>query len=467
MSATTASQIPEIVAGLRHTFNLGATRPEHWRRAQLARMRTMLVERSEDFERALHVDLGKSATEAQITEIGFLIAEIDHALAQLRRWMRPRRVSVPVGLQPAAARIVPEPLGVALVIAPWNYPLMLALSPAIGAIAAGNAVIIKPSELAPATSALLAQLLPDALDRRAIAVVEGGVTETTALLGERFDHIFYTGTGRVGRIVAHAAAEHLTPITLELGGKSPVYVDESVPLADVALRIAWGKFMNAGQTCVAPDYVLGRPETLARLTPHLERAIHELYGSAPKENPDYGRIVNDAHYERLVSYLADGRVAVGGGHDPDRRHIDPTVLTEVSPEAAVMREEIFGPILPMIEVESLDAAVSFVTAREKPLAAYVFSDDATVRQRWERETSSGALGFGVPVLHLATPELPFGGVGESGSGAYHGERSFRVFSHEKAVLSKPLRPDTLAATVMPPYTPAKQRLAKRWLPKLM
>lgn len=467
MSATTASQIPEIVAGLRHTFNRGATRPEHWRRAQLARMRTMLVERSEDFERALHVDLGKSATEAQITEIGFLIAEIDHALAQLRRWMRPRRVSVPVGLQPAAARIVPEPLGVALVIAPWNYPLMLALSPAIGAIAAGNAVIIKPSELAPATSALLAQLLPDALDRRAIAVVEGGVTETTALLGERFDHIFYTGNGRVGRIVAHAAAEHLTPITLELGGKSPVYVDESVPLADVALRIAWGKFMNAGQTCVAPDYVLGRPETLARLTPHLERAIHELYGSAPKENPDYGRIVNDAHYERLVSYLADGRVAVGGGHDPDRRHIDPTVLTEVSPEAAVMREEIFGPILPMIEVESLDAAVSFVTAREKPLAAYVFSDDATVRQRWERETSSGALGFGVPVLHLATPELPFGGVGESGSGAYHGERSFRVFSHEKAVLSKPLRPDTLAATVMPPYTPAKQRLAKRWLPKLM
>lgn len=467
MNATTANQVPEIVAGIRHTFDLGTTRSESWRRAQLVRMRTMLVDRSEDFERALQADLGKSATEAQITEIGFLIAEIDHALTQLRRWMRPRRVPVPIGLQPASARIVPEPLGVALVIAPWNYPLMLALSPALGAIAAGNAVVIKPSELAPATSELLAQLLPDALDRRAIAVVEGGVAETTAILQEKFDHIFYTGNGRVGRIVAHAAAEHLTPITLELGGKSPVYVDDSVPMAEVAKRIAWGKFMNAGQTCVAPDYVLGRPETLKRLTPHLERAVHELYGTAAADNPDYGRIINDAHYERLVGYLADGRVAVGGWHDPDRRHIDPTVLAEVSPESPVMQDEIFGPILPLIEIESLDAAIAFVGARDKPLAAYVFSDDATARRRWERETSSGALGLGVPVLHLATPELPFGGVGESGTGAYHGERSFRVFSHEKAVLSKPLRPDTLAATVMPPYTPAKQKLAKRWLPKLM
>ena len=467
MNATAANQVSEIVAGLRHNFDLGITRPEAWRRAQLERMRTLLVERSSDFERALRVDLGKSATEAQITEIGFLVAEIDHALAQLRRWMRPRRVRVPVGLQPAAARIVPEPLGVALVIAPWNYPLMLALSPVVGALAAGNAVIIKPSELAPATSALLAQLLPDAIDRRAVAVVEGGVTETTALLQEKFDHIFYTGNGRVGRIVARAAAEHLTPITLELGGKSPVYVDDTVPLADSAKRIVWGKFMNAGQTCVAPDYVLGQPETLSRLAPHLERAIHDLYGSAAADNPDYGRIVNDAHFDRLVGYLGDGEIVAGGGHDPSLRHIDPTVLAGVAHDSAVMKDEIFGPILPLVEVESLDAALAFVTARDKPLAAYVFSDDAAVRDRWERETSSGALGFGVPVLHLATPELPFGGVGESGTGAYHGERSFLIFSHEKAVLSKPLRPDTLAATIMPPYTAAKQTLARRLLPKLM
>lgn len=467
MNATTANHVPEIVAGLRHSFDKGLTRPESWRRAQLERLRTLLVERGSDFERALHADLGKSATEAQITEIGFLVAEIDHALAQLRRWMRPRRVQVPVGLQPAAARIVPEPLGVVLVIAPWNYPLMLALSPVVGALAAGNAVVIKPSEIAPATSALLAQLLPDALDRRAVAVVEGGVPETTALLQQKFDHIFYTGNGRVGRIVAHAAAEHLTPITLELGGKSPVYVDDTAPLTDVAKRIAWGKYMNAGQTCVAPDYVLGRAETLRDLAPHLERAIHDLYGTASADNPDYGRIVNDAHYKRLVGYLADGEIVTGGGHDPDRRHIDPTVLSGVAHDAAVMQDEIFGPILPLIEIESLDAALEFVTARDKPLAAYVFSEDAAVRDRWERETSSGALGFGVPVLHLATPELPFGGVGESGTGSYHGERSFLTFSHEKAVLSKPLRPDTLAATVMPPYSRAKQTLARKWLPKLM
>ncbi|MHA3682838.1 aldehyde dehydrogenase family protein [Leucobacter sp. HY1908] len=467
MSATTANQITQIVAGLRHGFDRGLTRPEAWRRAQLVRLRTLLVDRSDDFERALQQDLGKSATEAQLTEIGFLIAEIDHALGALKRWMRPRRVPVPAALQPASAKVVPEPLGVALVIAPWNYPLMLALSPVLGAIAAGNAVVIKPSELAPATSALLAQLLPDALDRRAVAVVEGGVEETTALLHEKFDHIFYTGNGRVGRIVARAAAEHLTPVTLELGGKSPVFVDGTAHLPDVAKRIAWGKFMNAGQTCVAPDYVLGEPETLRQLVPHLERAIHDLYGSATAQNPDYGRIVNDAHFERLVGYLACGRVAVGGGHDPDQRHIEPTVLTGVDADSAVMRDEIFGPILPLVEVDSLDAAIAFVSGRDKPLAAYVFSDDARVRARWERETSSGALGFGVPVLHLATPALPFGGVGESGTGAYHGERSFRVFSHEKAVLTKPLQPDTLAATIMPPFTPLKQKLAKRWLPRLM
>lgn len=467
MRHTSVDRIPGIVAGLRHTFDRGVTRPEPWRREQLRRLRTLLLERSADFEAALLADLGKSGTEAQLTEIGFLVAELDQALAQLTRWMRPKRAGVPLAVQPATAKIVPEPLGVALVIAPWNYPLMLALSPVIGAIAAGNAVVIKPSELAPATAAVIARLVPDALDRRAVAVVTGAVPETTALLAERFDHIFYTGNGRVGRIVARAAAEHLTPITLELGGKSPVYIDDTVPVAESARRIAWGKFMNAGQTCVAPDYVLGTPETLARLAPALVAAIHELYGSASAQNPDYGRIVTDAQFARLRGYLTDGEIVAGGEHDAGSRWIAPTVLGNVSQESAVMQEEIFGPILPLVPIAGLDEAIAFVTGRDKPLAAYVFSSEGTVRDRWESETSSGALNFGIPVLHLVAPELPFGGVGESGMGAYHGERSFLTFSHEKAVLSKPLQPETLAATIMPPFTRAKDTLARRALRRLL
>lgn len=426
----------------------------------------MLVAHGPEFEAALLSDLGKSGTESQLTEIGFVIGEIDHALAHLRRWMRPRRVRVPLALQPASARIDPEPLGVALIIAPWNYPLMLALSPLVGAIAAGNAAVVKPSELAPATSRALAVHLADFVDRRAVAVIEGGVDETTELLSLRFDRIFYTGNGRVGRIVARAAAEHLTPVTLELGGKSPCYIDESVDLRETARRIAWAKFMNAGQTCVAPDYVLARREVLDRLAHELAAAILDLYGSAVQRNPDYGRIVNDSHFSRLVSYLADGEIVTGGAVDAESRYIEPTVLDGVARDAAVMRDEIFGPILPLIEVADIDDALDFVARGDRPLAAYVFSDDDAVRERWQAETSSGALSFGAPALHLAAPELPFGGVGESGYGSYHGERSFSTFSHEKAVFSKPLAIDTLSATIMPPFTAAKDRLARRWLGKL-
>lgn len=426
----------------------------------------MLVERETDFERALHSDLGKSGLESQITEIGFLLGEIDHALSHLSKWMRPKRVSAPLMVQPASAKVVLEPLGVALIIAPWNYPLMLALSPLVGAIAAGDTAVVKPSELAPATSSALALLLPQYLDRRAVAVVEGGVPETTELLEQRFDHIFYTGNGRVGRIVARAAAEHLTPVTLELGGKSPAYLDESVNLSEAARRLVWGKFLNAGQTCVAPDYVLATREVLSRLAPKLADAIHELYGSAVRGNPDYGRIINEAQFERLRSYLEDGEIVVGGSYDVAERFIEPTVLAGVARESAVMRDEIFGPILPLVAVEDLDDALTFVSAGEKPLAAYVFSERTEVRHRWERETSSGALSFGAPVLHLTVPDLPFGGVGGSGHGAYHGERSFRVFSHEKAVFSKPLALDTLAPTIMPPFTKAKEKIVRDLLGRL-
>ena len=467
MSATSTDRIPGIVAGLRHGFYTRLTRPERWRRDQLRKLRSVLIDRGAEFEAALRADLCKSGTEAQLTEIGFLIAEIDYALKHLSEWLKPQRVSVPLAVQPASARTVCEPLGVVLIIAPWNYPVMLALSPLIGAIAAGNAAIVKPSELAPNTSQLLARLIPDVLDRRAIAVIEGGVPETTALLEQRFDHIFYTGNGNVGRIVARAAAEHLTPVTLELGGKSPVYVDHTVNIRETAKRVVWGKFMNAGQTCVAPDYVLATDEVLRRLAPALVAAIYELYGSDVRRNPDYGRIVNDRQFERLVAYLEDGAIVTGGSHDTETRFIAPTVLKNVARDSTIMSEEIFGPILPLISVTGIDDALSFVGEHDKPLAAYVFSSDTHVRRRWQNETSSGALGFGAPVLHLVTPGLPFGGVGESGMGAYHGERSFKVFSHEKAILAKPLVPDTLAATIMPPFTAQKDSLVRGWLRKLL
>lgn len=459
--------VPTVVRALRESFDTGHTRPQSWRRRQLENLRSMLVEHGEEFEEALAADLAKSGVESQLTEIGFVVAEIDYAIEHLARWMRPRRVGVPLALQPAAARVVPEPLGVVLVIAPWNYPLMLALSPVVGALAAGNAVVIKPSELAPATSAMIARLVPQALDPAAVTVIEGGVDTATALLAEKFDHIFYTGSGRVARIVARAAAEHLTPVTLELGGKSPVYVDETMSLADVAKRIAWGKFMNSGQTCVAPDYVLGRAETLQKLSKHLSDAIYDLYGSAIDRNPDYGRIVNSDQFERLVQYLDDGDVVVGGSSDAESRYIAPTVLLDVPRDASVMSEEIFGPILPLVSVTGLDDALEFVNSRDKPLAAYVFSSDGETKRRWELETSSGALAFGAPALHLTVHGLPFGGVGASGMGSYHGERSFLTFSHEKAVFAKPLTPDTLGATIMPPYTQTKESLVRRWLRKLL
>jgi aldehyde dehydrogenase (NAD+) len=298
--------------------------------------------------------------------------------------------------------------------------------------------VAKPSELAPATSALLARLLPEYLDRDAVAVVEGGVAETTALLAQRFDHIFYTGNGTVGRIVMRAAAEHLTPVTLELGGKSPVFVDREVDVDAVAARLAGAKFRNAGQTCVAPDYVLTDPATARALEPALAKAVEKLFGGDPAGSEHYGRIVNQRHFDRVAGLLGSGRIVFGGEHDREDRFIAPTVLAGVRPEDPVMQEEIFGPVLPIVEVEGLDEAIAFINDRDKPLALYGFTESETTRQRLADETSSGGLGFGLPMAHLRVPELPFGGVGESGMGAYHGPHSIATFSHRKARLDVPL-----------------------------
>ncbi|MFE2377507.1 aldehyde dehydrogenase family protein [Streptomyces sp. NPDC059398] len=433
-----AEKPAEAVARLRATFRTGRTRTLSWRTEQLRGLRALLTGHRQELAAALHSDLGKSERESSRTEIDFTVREIDHTLERLEGWLRPEPVDVPEHLGKAAAWTVLDPLGVVLVIAPWNYPVQLLLAPVAGALAAGNCVVAKPSELAPATSRAVAELLPRYLDRDAVTVVEGAVPETTALLEERFDHIFYTGNGTVGRIVMRAAAEHLTPVSLELGGKSPAFVDRGTDLAAVAARLVATKFLNAGQTCVAPDYVLTDPGTARELEGELASAVRELFGADPAASDDYGRIVNERHFDRLTGLLGSGRVVVGGDSDRAQRYLAPTVLAEVAPGSPVMAEEIFGPILPVVEVEGLDEAIAFINDRDKPLALYAFTDSVLTRDRLTTETSSGGLGFGLPVAHLTIPDLPFGGVGESGMGRYHGRYSLETFSHRKAVLDKPV-----------------------------
>jgi aldehyde dehydrogenase (NAD+) len=454
-----------VVPVLREGFARGITCPLSWRLEQLRGLKRLLEENSAVIEDALFHDLGKNPAESQLTEVNVLLGEIAHTLAHLRGWLRPKRVAVPLGIAPATASTMLEPLGVVLVIAPWNYPLQLLLGPVIGALAAGNAVLMKPSELAPATSGVIAELVPRYLDERAVAVVEGGVEVTTELLAERFDRIFYTGSARVGRIVMKAAAEHLTPVTLELGGKSPVYVDDTVDLAAAARRIAWGKFMNAGQTCVAPDYLLATREVSERLVPHLVDAIAELYEGDPRSSSSYGRIGDDKNFSRLTGLLEGQTVLTGGRSDARTRYLAPTVLGDVARDAPVMQQEIFGPLLPIVQVSGLDDAISFIRAGEKPLALYAFTTSKAAAKRILTETSSGAVGFGIPVAHLSVPGLPFGGVGESGMGSYHGRRSVETFSHEKAVLTKRLVPDTLKL-VYPPFTEKKDGFIRGLLRRL-
>lgn len=459
--------VQEAVTAARELFNTGVTKPLAWRLEQLKAMNTMLLDHRDDFSAALAADLGKHPAEAWLTELGFLTGEIAHTVKHLETWLKPQKASAPLALLPAQARTVLDPLGVVLVIAPWNYPIQLLLAPMIGALAAGNTVVGKPSEMAPATSAVLARWIPEYLDG-AVHIVEGGVPETTALLEERFDHIFYTGNGRVGRIVMAAAAKNLTPVTLELGGKSPVYIDDTVDMITAARRIAWGKFMNAGQTCVAPDYVLGTDAALAKLAKELPLALEELYGAEPAHSLAYGRIINDAAFTRLTGLLdqdladdAGSALVSGGQTDAATRYIAPTVI-HVDAQAHLMQGEIFGPILPLVTVSSAQEAITFITERDKPLALYVFSEDQGVRQDFTEQTTSGALVFGVPAAHLFVPGLPFGGVGESGMGNYHGRHSIETFSHRKAVLDKPLAPDTMAL-IYPPFGSLKKQVIKRFV----
>ncbi|WP_369254176.1 aldehyde dehydrogenase family protein [Streptomyces sp. R35] len=429
----------EVVGRLRATFNTGLTRGLDWRVNQLQRLRALLVENEQELIEALWADLRKNAAEAKMQEIDFTVADIDETLANLESWLEPRPVEVPAHFGPTTtAYTTYDPLGVVLVIAPWNFPLHLLIDPIIGALAAGNTVVAKPSEMSVHTSAVASRLLREYFDADVLTVVEGGAEETTALLAQRFDQIFYTGNGTVGRIVMAAAAKNLTPVTLELGGKSPVFVAPDADVDETAKRLVGAKFGNAGQQCIAPDYVLADPATAAALVPALRAAVDAQFGTTPQTSADFGRIINERHFDRLTRLLDSGRAAVGGQHDRDDLFIAPTVLTDVDPASPVMQEEIFGPILPVVEVADLDAAIAFINERDKPLALYAFTTSEATKSRLVNETSSGGVAWGQPVMQLLMPGLPFGGVGESGMGRYHGRYSLETFSHLKAVADVPL-----------------------------
>ena len=456
---TAVATIPAIVQRARDAFDSGRTRPLSWRRAQLDGMRKLLEDNSEQLLAALAADLGKPAAEGWVTDIGFTIGEIKLLQKNLRKWTRPERVSTPIVALPGSSHRIAEPLGVVAIISPWNYPIQLLLSPAAGAIAAGNSVVLKPSEIAPHTSTVITELIHRYLDPDAVQVIEGGVAETTELLAQKFDHIFYTGNGRIGRVVMEAAAKHLTPVTLELGGKSPTIVDATANLRVAARRIAWGKFLNAGQTCIAPDYLLVDKKVASAFVGELRVAIKEFYGDDPKQSGDYARIVNGHHFNRLASMLNSGSAVIGGETDANTKYIAPTVLSDVNISAPVMQDEIFGPILPMVEIDNVAEAIAFINSKPHPLALYVFSEDDRAIDAVIERTTAGGVTVNGTILHISNPNLPFGGVGESGMGAYHGKSSIDIFQHRKPVLRKSTKVDPSIA--YPPYTEKKMKLIRK------
>jgi aldehyde dehydrogenase (NAD+) len=452
--------LQQVLSTLRDTFRSGRTRSLDWRRKQLKGLLRLLDEHEADLLRALADDLRRPAMEGFGADVGTSSMEIRYLLKHLGSWAKPRRVLPGRAAQPGRAKVIPEPLGVGLIIAPWNYPVALVLQPLGAALAAGNCAVIKPSELAPATSSTLARLLPRFVDPAAVAVVEGGVDETTALLAEPFDHIFFTGSGAVGRIVMAAAARHLTPVVLELGGKSPVIVAADADLEVAARRIVWGKHLNAGQTCIAPDYVLVEKPARDRLVVAMEAAVREFLGARPADSADYSRIINDRHFERIMGLMksAGGTVASGGGSDAATRFIEPTVIVDPDAGAPIMQEEIFGPLLPVVTTGSVAAAIDTVNAGPKPLALYVFSSSNETVDRVLERTSSGGVCVNHTLFHQAATGLPFGGVGPSGMGQYHGQAGFAAYSHYKPVLTKPVKPDL--KLLYPPYSAIKERIVR-------
>lgn len=428
--------IPQIVACQRKFFAAHSTLSLDFRLEMLRRLRSGIVRYEKQLTEALFQDLHKSYEEAYLTEISIVLGEIDNFLKNLAHWAAPSKRKTPIKLFPSKSVIITEPLGVALIIAPWNYPVQLLLNPLVGAIAAGCTAVLKPSPYVPNVARVLEDLIRDCFDDEYVTVVQGHRDVNEALLQQRYDIIFFTGSPDLGRVVMRAAAENLTPVVLELGGKSPVVVDRSADIALAAKRLAWGKTLNAGQTCIAPDYLLIHRDVKEQFIEAFRGAVRRLHGKDILLSKHYVRMVSDRAFERVSGYINDGRVRYGGRVDREQRFIEPTLLDEVAVDSAVMREEIFGPVLPMVEIESIDEAIGFINEREKPLALYLFAEQSDAK-RVIAQTSSGGACINDCIMHIANEKLPFGGVGNSGMGRYHGRDSLYSFSHRRSVVSTP------------------------------
>ncbi|WP_313800863.1 aldehyde dehydrogenase [Cytobacillus sp.] len=431
----------DLLEKQRNFFLQGKTKELSYRIEALKSLQSLIRTNEQDLMIALKKDLNKSEFDTYLTEIGIVLEEIKFTLKHLSVWAKPRRVRSSLATLGSKSYIYPEPYGISLVISPWNYPFQLAIAPLAGAIAAGNCVILKPSELTPNTSAVLAKLISEKFPQEFITVVEGGVEVSTALLNEKFDYIFFTGSVSVGKIVMQAAAKNLTPVTLELGGKSPCIVHEDANLKLAAKRIAWGKFTNAGQTCVAPDYLYVHSRVKKEFLHELKEAIYELYSENIFDTGLFTKIVSEKHFKRLISFLNNGERYLGGKFDETKLTIEPTILDKIHWDDEVMQEEIFGPILPVMGYESLPQSIREIQSRPKPLALYLFSESDMIQEKILNEISFGGGCINDTVYHLSSPYLPFGGVGESGIGAYHGKGSFDVFTHEKSILKQTTRFD--------------------------
>jgi aldehyde dehydrogenase (NAD+) len=430
---SSAERIKGIVEAQRALFATHKTLPIEYRLNALRRLRKAIIEHERELTEALYADLHKSYEEAYLTEISIVLGEIDNFIKHLQRWAAPSKRPTPIKLFPSKSEILTEPLGVALIIAPWNYPVQLLLNPLVGAIGAGCTAILKPSPYTPNVAKALERLVTECFDEEYIAIVQGHREVNTLLLNERYDIIFFTGSPDLGRIVMRAAAENLTPVVLELGGKSPVIIDRTADIKVAAKRIAWGKSLNAGQTCIAPDYLLIHRDVKVRFIEEFKRAIVELHGEDASKSKHYVRLVSDKAFERVSGYLKDGSVVYGGRTIAEERYIEPTLLDNPSPDSSVMREEIFGPILPMIDIGDIEEAITFINKREKPLALYAFGSKS-VAQHIVDHTSSGGACINDVIMHIANEKMPFGGVGNSGMGRYHGRDSLYAFSHRRSVL---------------------------------